>query len=112
MTCPARRNGASRTAYSMARLIITTASSSAACTALRTNRMPSAAITMIGARIQKATDLCLLSRGRWAAGAAPRCVRELAAVVGALVVTEAHRVRRLLHARQQRCEEVGLLVDQ
>ena len=54
MICTANRNGASCTAYSTARLIITTASSSAACTALRTNRMPSAAATMIGARIQKA----------------------------------------------------------
>ena len=35
-----------------------------------------------------------------------------AAVVVALVVAEPHRVRRLLHAGQQRGEEVGLLVDQ
>ena len=35
-----------------------------------------------------------------------------AAVVVALVVAEAHRVRRLLHAGQQRRQQVGLLVDE
>ncbi len=105
MICTAKRNGASRTAYSTARLIITTASSSAACTALRTNRMPSAATTMIGARIQKV----ITPPGP---GRVPDRGRVLAAVVGALVVAEPHRVRRLLHARQQRGEQVGLLVDQ
>ncbi len=55
MICTANRNGASWTAYSTARLIITTASSSAECTALRAKRMPRAQATITGARIQKAT---------------------------------------------------------
>src|SRR6476660_8822511 len=129
MICTANRNGASRTAYSTARLIITTASSSAACTALRTNRMPSAAITMSGARIQKAVMRGPLGIVSWRseAGEARDFVgcslgsRPLSgrrgrgvgpAVVVALVVAEPHRVRRLLHARQERRQEVGLLVDQ
>src|SRR6478672_7869873 len=98
-------------------LIMTTASSSAAWTALRTNRMPSAATTMIGARIQKVmvgvpSELSCggAQRGRtrtsWggSSGRPP--------VVVTLVVAEPHRVRRLLHAGQQRGEQVGLLVDQ
>ena len=76
---------------------MTTARSSAACTALRTNRMPSAAITMIGAEDPERDHDSSLER---------------AAVVGALVVTEPHRVRWLLHARQQRREQVVLVVDQ
>src|SRR6478672_5756025 len=98
-------------------LIMTTASSSAAWTALRTNRMPSAATTMIGARIQKVmvgvpSELSCggAQRGRtrtsWggSSGRPP--------VVVTFVVAEPHRVRRLLHAGQQRGEQVGLLVDQ
>src|SRR6476659_4926318 len=128
MIWTAKRNGASRTAYSTARLIITTASSSAACTALRTNRMPSAAITMIGARIQKAVMRGPLGIVSWRSEAGEARVvgcslgsRPLGsrrgrgvgpAVVVALVVAEPHRVRRLLHARQERRQEVGLLVDQ
>ena len=45
------------------------------------------------------------------AASCPGC-GEVAAVVVALVVAEPHRVRRLLHAGQQRGEQVGLLVDQ
>src|SRR6478609_879439 len=116
MICTAKRNGASSAAYSIARLIITTASSSAACTALRTNRMPSAAATMIGARIQNVIGgPSELSCG----GAQRRRTRTSwggsssgPPVVVALVVAEPHRVRRLLHARQQRGQQVGLLVDE
>src|SRR3954470_20737416 len=106
MICTANRNGASSAAYRIARLIITTASSRAACTALRTNRMPSAARTMIGARIQKMTTSGLALVG------SPGARRERPRVVVALVVAELHRVRRLLHAGQQRREQVGLLVDE
>ena len=66
--------------------------------------VPSAQATITGARIQNAIIRAHLP--------SRRVVRERAAVVVALVVAEPHRVRRLLHAGQQRREEVGLLVDQ
>src|SRR6478736_8651946 len=116
MICTAKRNGASSEAYRIASEIITTASSSAACTALRTNRMPSAAATMIGARIQNVIGVpselscggAQRGRTRTSWGGSSRGPP----VVVALVVAEPHRVRRLLHARQQRGQQVGLLVDQ
>src|SRR5690242_1127135 len=98
MICTTNRNGASWTAYRIARLIITTASRSAECTALRAKRMPRAAATMIGARIQKATTSDLALVGATGVG------RDGPAVVVALVVAELHGVRRLLHAGQQRGE--------
>ena len=55
MICTANRNGASNAAYWIARQIITVASISAQCTALRASSMPSAASTITGASIQNAT---------------------------------------------------------
>jgi hypothetical protein len=89
------------------RLIITTASSSA-CTALRREEDAEAATTMIGARIRTSrrithhglVPIAGRRRGRTRRGSRrPRRRR-------------AHRVRRLLHAGQQRGGQVGLLVDQ
>src|SRR4051794_7471865 len=121
MICTTNRNGASCTAYSTASEIITTASNNAQCTALRATRMPSAQTTMIGARIQNAiirgprrdgsAASILVGCSRVVTSVATRR-RQRAAVVVALVVAQPHRVRRLLHAREQRSEEVGLLVDQ
>ena len=108
MICTAKRNGASSAAYSTARLIITTASSSAACTALRTNRMPERGDHHDRRQDPEGDHWAVPSRpGRPSLG-----LVEGAAVVVALVVAEQHRVRRLLHAGQQRGEQVGLLVDQ
>src|SRR4051794_37167563 len=137
MICTANKNGAPCAAYSTARLIITTASASAACTAFLANSSPSAATTMIGARIQNAVMptpphpaeiwrvqpakspstgylACSTRQNLVGGGSFFRHLDDgqlLAAVVVMMVVADQHLVRRLGHAGEQWRQQVVLLPD-
>src|SRR5882757_720475 len=140
MTWTSPMNGPCSTMYIAPRHIIVAASDRAECTALRSATMPMPPASAMGPRIQNATaspsGTCPFINGAAAltmvaaylyrvagdglAGGVGRALRRaqrlrllgLNDVVVLLVVAEAHRMRRRLHAGQQRGHQLLLGVDE